>query len=147
MLAALLLLHVAIRGVQSSPHSACGFTQRVITVLPTRHKLSSSEAFKTTIRKGKRAGGGTVVVHVLLPSNDQIEAYAPRFGLVVSKAVGNAVIRHAVSRKLRHILYGLAPEVPHGTMVVVRALPQAASKSMKELTADVHRVYRKALRR
>jgi hypothetical protein len=86
-------------------------------------------------------------LHVLPPDKTQLEQYAPQFGLVVSKAVGNAVIRHAISRKLRHILYDLAPQVAPGTLIVVRALPKAAAASSKELSADVHRAYNKALRR
>lgn len=116
-------------------------------MLPPRHKISSSEEFRQTIRKGNRAGGGTVVVHVLGPNPDTIASFAPRFGLVVSKAVGNAVTRHAISRKLRHILLDLVPEVPYGSLVVVRALPKAALASSKELSADVQRAYRKASRR
>ncbi|KXF85784.1 ribonuclease P [Rhodococcus ruber Chol-4] len=61
----------------------------------------------------------------------------PRFGFVVSKAVGPAVIRHRVARRLRHICATLVDEVPVGADVVVRALPGAASASSRELDRQV----------
>lgn len=51
-----------------------------------------------------------------------------RVGFVVSKAVGNAVVRNRVKRRLRHLA---APKVDVGSgslMIVVRALPTSASR-------------------
>jgi ribonuclease P protein component len=58
-------------------------------------------------------------------------------GLVVSKAVGNAVVRHRVSRRLRHVVGPLVPRLATGTAVVLRALPAAATATSAELAADV----------
>ena len=52
-----------------------------------------------------------------------------RVGMVVSKAVGNAVTRNRVKRRLRHLAVGQLPRTPSGTNVVVRALPAAAMPS------------------
>ncbi|GAA1472494.1 ribonuclease P protein component [Corynebacterium felinum] len=117
-------------------------------MLPNQHKITSSEEFKQTIRRGKRAGGGTVVVHLRPPATSTSENLQlqhthmlltppPRAGLVVSKAVGNAVTRHSVSRKLRHILMGILPELEDGTTIVLRALAPAATATSKELERDV----------
>lgn len=117
-------------------------------MLPNQHKITSSEEFKQTIRRGKRAGGGTVVVHLRLPTTSTSEKLQhkhtkmlltppPRAGLVVSKSVGNAVTRHSVSRKLRHILTGILPELEDGTTIVLRALAPAATATSKELERDV----------
>ena len=102
-------------------------------MLPSQHKITSSEEFRKTIRSGKRAGGGTVVLHVLF-SRDVLTP-KPRCGLVVSKAVGNAVTRHAVSRKLRAIIRPL--------FIVIRALPAAAHANSEELSHDVQRALAK----
>ncbi len=60
----------------------------------------------------------------------------PEVGFVVSKAVGNAVVRNRVRRRLRHLarerVDGLAP----GTLLVVRALPAAASATYDALGRD-----------
>ena len=47
----------------------------------------------------------------------------PRVGLIVSKAVGNAVARHQLSRRLRHTCRELLPTIPNNVDIVIRALP------------------------
>lgn len=67
----------------------------------------------------------------------------PRFGLIVSKAVGPAVTRHRVARRLRHICAQVLPDVLPTADVVVRALPGAASSS----SVDLHRQVRSGLKK
>ena len=67
----------------------------------------------------------------------------PRFGLIVGKTVGNAVVRHRVSRRLRHICAGAVATTPAEFDVVIRALPGAASASSAELAAQFHSGLRK----
>jgi len=50
-----------------------------------------------------------------------------RVGFVVSKAVGNAVTRNGVKRRLRHLMVGELAGLPQGTHVVIRALTPAAT--------------------
>ena len=66
-----------------------------------------------------------------------IEAGEPsRIGFIVSKAVGNAVTRNLVKRRLREA--GALSLQTHGTglAVVVRALPAAATASWEQLLND-----------
>lgn len=60
-----------------------------------------------------------------------------RAGFVVSKAVGNSVVRHRVTRRLRHIVAQRMGTMPEGGALVVRALPPAATASSAELAADL----------
>jgi ribonuclease P protein component len=60
-----------------------------------------------------------------------------RVGLSVGKAVGNSVIRHSVSRKLRHVARPHLVELPTGTQIVLRALPAASAASSEQLEADL----------
>ncbi len=69
----------------------------------------------------------------------------PRFGLIVSKAVGTAVVRHRVARRLRHICAPLADVLPAEADIVIRALPGAASASSAELDRQVRAALRKLL--
>jgi ribonuclease P protein component len=46
-----------------------------------------------------------------------------RFGFIVTKAVGGAVTRNTVKRRLRAVGHAVLPAVPGGTDVVIRALP------------------------
>lgn len=62
---------------------------------------------------------------------------APRVGLIVSKAVGNAVVRHAVARRLRAAAATLVDELDDGALVVIRALRTAADESSDELAAQL----------
>jgi ribonuclease P protein component len=45
---------------------------------------------------------------------------------VVSAAVGNAVTRNRVKRRMRHLAAAHVPHTPGGIDIVVRALPRAA---------------------
>lgn len=71
----------------------------------------------------------------------------PRAGFVVSKAVGNAVVRHRVSRRLRHVVAPRLEALPPGTHLVVRALPLASTATSAELADDLDSGLRTALRR
>jgi len=64
---------------------------------------------------------------------------ATRFGFIISKQVGTAVIRNTVRRRLKAVCAELITQVPQGTDVVIRALPASASASFSELRADVER--------
>jgi len=67
------------------------------------------------------------------------EAREPRFGFIISKQVGNAVIRNTVRRRLKAVCADAVPAVPKGTDVVIRALPSSATASFADLKADVTR--------
>ncbi|QUQ70000.1 ribonuclease P protein component [Kutzneria sp. CA-103260] len=64
-------------------------------------------------------------------------------GFVVSKAVGNSVVRHGVSRRLRHQMAERLGSLPAGTAIVVRALPPAAASSSAELGRDLDAALRR----
>lgn len=67
----------------------------------------------------------------------------PRFGLIVSKAVGSAVVRHRVARRLRHMCALLIPELSTETDIVIRALPGAADAGSDELLRQLCGALRK----
>ena len=65
-----------------------------------------------------------------------------RVGYVVGKAVGNAVVRNRLKRRLRHLTSQHLPDlatVPGSVVVVVRALPASGMASTAELAADLGR--------
>lgn len=67
------------------------------------------------------------------------EAHEPRFGFIVSKQVGTAVIRNTVRRRLKAVCAAAITDVPEGMDVVIRALPASATATFAELNADVTR--------
>jgi ribonuclease P protein component len=70
------------------------------------------------------------------------DAAGPKIGLVVSKAVGNAVQRHQVSRRLRHVARTVLGDLHTGDRVVIRALPG----SRDALSARLEKQLRAALK-
>ncbi|MCK7637212.1 ribonuclease P protein component [Corynebacterium sp. P7202] len=110
-------------------------------MLPREHRLSSPSDFSRTIRGGRRTGSKTVILHLRRVQAEPGVARSggPRFGLIVSKAVGNAVIRHRVSRRLRHVCAALVEEIGTDCDVVIRALPRAADASGRDLHRDISR--------
>ena len=80
------------------------------------------------------------MTYVASPSPDGGAFGRPaRAGLVVSKAVGNSVVRTRVKRRLRHLLREHVTAWPPATTVVVRALPAAAEASSAMLRRDLER--------
>jgi ribonuclease P protein component len=71
------------------------------------------------------------------PMPIQAAGHSARVGFVVSKAVGNSVVRHRVTRQLRHLVAGRLGTLPADCSLVVRALPAAAGASSSELGADL----------
>ncbi|WP_447004987.1 ribonuclease P protein component [Saccharothrix isguenensis] len=69
-----------------------------------------------------------------------------KVGFVVSKAVGNSVVRHQVSRRLRHVVRERLDLLPPGTSLVVRALAPSAEASSAELGRDLDAALHKVLR-
>lgn len=82
-----------------------------------------------------------LVVHAL--RSDAPSDPGPRIGLVVSKAVGTAVQRHRVARRLRHVARNLLSELDPADRVVIRALPS----SRHAISARLEQELRTALRR
>ncbi|WP_086678905.1 ribonuclease P protein component [Amycolatopsis pretoriensis] len=115
-------------------------------MLPAAARLRRSEDFRVVLRRGSRAGKRRLVVHALTtdPSGaaDAVPS-AARAGFVVSKAVGNSVVRHRVTRRLRHLVSARLGTLPPGSALVVRALPPAASASSAELGADLDAALRR----
>jgi ribonuclease P protein component len=104
-------------------------------VLAAAQRLRRSADFAAAIRGGRRVGRGTLVVHLLL--EEPAQAITARAGFVVSKAVGNAVVRNKVRRRLRHLVRPLLADLPDGSTLVVRALPKAATAAFPALSDDL----------
>lgn len=64
---------------------------------------------------------------------------AARFGFIVSRQVGSAVVRNTVRRRLKAVCAGALPSVRPGAEIVIRALPSAATADFGELRDEVVR--------
>lgn len=101
--------------------------------------MRNSEDFRQTIRFGKRSARPTLVAHVVPGGNGRSSV-----GFVVSKAVGPAVVRNRVKRRLRHLMRDRIDQLPGGSRVVIRALPESARHSASSLASDLDTALRKS---
>ena len=60
-----------------------------------------------------------------------------RVGFVVSKKVGNAVVRNRVTRRLREIVRPHLETLPAGSAIVLRTLPGIQDQEFAALKDDV----------
>lgn len=113
-------------------------------MLPAQYRMTRSTDFGLTVTRGVRAAQPHLVVHALRGSAE--DTRPPLVGLVVSKSVGNAVVRHRVSRRLRHVARGVLAELEPGDRLVIRALPKSAGAESARLDGDLRTALRKARR-
>jgi ribonuclease P protein component len=97
------------------------------------------------IRGGSRSGRRLLTGHLLVRADCPGEP--ARVGFVVSRAVGGAVTRNAVRRRLRHLARGYLDSLPPGSLLVVRANPPAAAARQADLAAELDLVLGTLLRR
>jgi ribonuclease P protein component len=80
------------------------------------------------------SGANSVTYQLMNPNGG-----SPRFGFIVAKTVGNAVVRNRVRRRLKAAAHSMAPSLPDGAETVFRALPPSADAAFVELSAEVER--------
>jgi ribonuclease P protein component len=105
-------------------------------VLARANRVVRPEDFRTIVRRGRRTASSLAVYYRLERDADQ----PARFGFIVSRAVGGAVERNLVRRRMRAVGRDLIDRGARGTDVVVRALPGSAQRGWASLSADMHAV-------
>ncbi|GEE00636.1 ribonuclease P protein component [Gordonia spumicola] len=107
-------------------------------------RISTRSDFTRTLQSGVRVSVRDLAIHLApvsaqWPDDTGLRADValhggPWLGLIVSKKVGNAVVRHRVARRLRHAFAQVRPELDNPeTFVVLRAFPSIATRSTDEL--------------
>ena len=105
--------------------------------------MRRSADYQQTVRRGARGGRDTLVVHLAISTDPG----PPAVGLVVSRAVGNAVVRNRVKRRLRALVTDRLGTMPEGARIVVRAQPPSAGATFAELGHDLDGAMSTAVRR
>jgi ribonuclease P protein component len=112
------------------------------------------QEFELAVRRGKRASGRLLTAHLLAgnlaaenESARDDSAACTRIGFVVSRAVGGAVVRNRVRRRLRDVARVRTGSLPAGSLLVIRANPRAADARQRDLAAELDLVLGRLLRR
>jgi len=111
-------------------------------VLARANRLVRAEDYRNTVRRGRRTGTGNTVVYVV----QRHDAGVPRFGFIVSKAVGNAVTRNLIRRRLKSVSRSLLDVVALDVDIVIRALPGVTGASWAQLSDEVSTAVVKGVR-
>ena len=114
-------------------------------MLPAEFRMRRRADFAAAVRGGSRAGRALLTGHLLVRADAGGEP--PRVGFVVNRSVGKAVARNKVRRRLRSLARGYLPSLPGGSLLVVRAHPQAATARQADLAAELDLVMATLVRR
>jgi ribonuclease P protein component len=110
-------------------------------VLAKANRITRGADYRATVRRGARFTGASTVTYIR-PNPD---SGVVRFGFIVSKTVGNAVMRNRVRRRLKAAAYDLLPHFTPGPGhtagldVVVRALPASVQAPWASLHEELSR--------
>jgi len=113
-------------------------------MLPAAARMRRRTEFSAAISRGQRSGRRLVAGHLLVRGGVDEPA---RVGFIVSRAVGPAVVRNRVRRRLRHLAAGYLHSLPGGSLLVLRANPPAATARQADLAAELGLVVGALLRR
>lgn len=99
------------------------------------NRIVTGADYRAVVRRGRRVVAGNTVSYISMnPNGGQ-----PRFGFIVAKTVGNAVVRNTVRRRLKAASFSALTGTTEGTNIVIRALPRAATATYAELAAEIDR--------
>jgi len=98
------------------------------------NRVVRAEDFRAIVRRGRRSSSPLAVYYRL----DRAQSDPARFGFIVSRAVGGAVERNLIRRRMRAVGRELVDAGASGVAVVVRALPGSAQHGWASLSADMH---------
>lgn len=107
-------------------------------MLPSGHRLRSNREFQRVYRVGKSWAHPLAALHVLEQPGER------RFGISVSKKVGNAVVRNRVRRRVREILRAALPELKQGFDAIIVARSAAAEADFAALTSALEELFRRS---
>ncbi len=117
-------------------------------MVASAHRISRGSDFSRTLKAGVRVSTRDLVVHVLdlngLEHPPVSTVGGPWLGLIVSKSVGNAVVRHRTARRLRAAFDATVDLCPSDQcLVVIRARPGVVDQRSDDLTRQLRSAYRK----
>ena len=96
-------------------------------------RLRTNTDFKRALR-GRRISSSVFVLHA---GSTEIPSSTSQVGFIVSKSVGNSVVRHRVTRQLRAIISTRLDRLNSQDRFVVRALPAITTLPYRQLQDEI----------
>lgn len=106
-------------------------------MLPNSARIKSSSDFVRVTKSGRRTTTDSLIAYLLpsqsnsgsnLGSNSKSNSKNydnPKLGLIISKSVGNSVVRHRIARQIRHASFNYLSLLPTGSLLVIRAMKRS----------------------
>jgi ribonuclease P protein component len=107
---------------------------------PKRRRLTQPAEFEQVKQNGRVQHGRLILLSVL----ETKDAVGFRAGFVTSRAVGSAVVRNRVRRRLREIVRKHQREIASGNWIVTIARTNAAQATYQELEVEWLRLAKRA---
>lgn len=104
------------------------------------HRLKKNKEFQAVFRAGISKANRQFVVYQL----DRPDQPSFRFGLSVSKRVGNAVVRNRIKRRIREAMRELEPRLSIKKDYVIIARKPTANMSFHEIKSSLVHVFKRA---
>lgn len=112
--------------------------------------MTRGDDYRRIVRTGNRVGGAFCITYAVSRSSvastlDENSAVhlerdpAARFGYIISKSVGNAVVRNLIRRRMKSITEDMIHNGISGIDIVFRALPAAANAPFTELQREMRK--------
>ena len=113
------------------------------------NRLRHNDDFRLTTRQGVSAARSHVIVHLAVLSSPEVKRIQeePRVGFVVSKKVGNSVVRSRTKRRLREIMRARLDSLPSYASVIVRTRAGINEIDHDTLVGEVDSALASALRK
>lgn len=105
-------------------------------MLAQRNRLRKASDFALA-SKGTKVSGENFLLHVRAPFDGGRSGAPVKVGLIVGKNVGGSVIRHRISRQLRHAIAPHLPKFSDGSLLVLRAHPGAAGLVERNISGEI----------
>ncbi len=102
-------------------------------MLARTNRLLTAADFRGVLRRGKRHSMSSMTVSIVTTP----ESSSARFGFVVTKKVGNAVVRNLVRRRLKAAARELVDAGLVGVDVVARVLPGSVDRDWATLRHEL----------
>lgn len=111
---------------------------------PPKRRLRKRREFLAVAAQGRRLGGKHFLFFVRRrDSGTSSVARDARFGITVTRKIGNAVIRNRVKRIVREGCRRCAELFPAGLDLVIVARPSAATAGSRETAAEIAQLARR----